>query len=207
MLTAGDNNWGHTLRLAAQMMCWLYLKKRIGSGDIDVLDRSFTLLKDAVDKGYFLVNGRAAGSRFMNTVNVACVNKKTEWAKRFIDKYQKYLPEETRRNRVLLSKAYVNTAEKNWDKALDNLNLVEKALLVNRWSARFMIIKVYYEMYAEENDYSFLESQLNNFREFLQRNKEGLSEPNYKGGLGFVKMLNLFLSDMNGNELLNAYWL
>ena len=127
----------------------------------------FNLFEEGLEKGIFILNEELAPWRFNNAIAAALRLGKLDWAEQFIEKYKKYLPLETQQNTYTFNLARVYRYQRKFDKVLGLLRNLEYEDIGYNLISKTMLINAYYEL--EEQD--ALESFMESFRVFLNRNK------------------------------------
>jgi len=145
-----------------------YCTGKINKGNRDFLQEYFNLFEDAIKKGIFIQNGELAIWRFNNIVAAALRLGKLEWAEEFVENYKQALPLETRENTYTFNLARVYLYQKKFSSVLHLLRGLEYEDIFYNLISKVMLTITYYEL--EEND--TLDSFLESFRVFLNRNKE-----------------------------------
>lgn len=131
------------------------------------LQEYFDLFEDGLRKGVFIVNGEMATWRFNNTVAVALRLGKLDWAEQFIEDFKGFLQAETRENTYTFNLARVYRYQRKFDKVLALLRNLEYEDIGYNLISKTMLINAYYELDEQDALDSFIES----FRVFLNRNK------------------------------------
>lgn len=127
----------------------------------------FDLFEDGLEKGIFIINEELATWRFNNAIAVALRLGKLDWAEHFIEKYKKYLPTETQQNTYTFNLARVYRYQRKFDKVLDLLRNLEYEDIGYNLITKTMLVNAYYEL----DEHDALESFMESFRVFLNRNK------------------------------------
>lgn len=131
------------------------------------LKEFFDLFENGLEKGIFIINDELATWRFNNAIAVALRLGKYDWAEQFIEKYKKYLPAETQQNTYTFNLARVYRYQRKFDKVLSLLRNLEYEDIGYNLISKTMLLNAYYELDEHEALESFMES----FRVFLNRNK------------------------------------
>lgn len=145
-----------------------YCTGMLNKGNRVFLNEYFELFENAIEKKIFIINDELASWRFNNIVGVALRLGKLEWAEKFIEHYKDYLPADTRQNTYTFNLARVFRYQGKFDKVLGLLSNVEYEDIGYNLISKAMLTITYYELDEIETLDSFLES----FRVFLNRNKK-----------------------------------
>jgi len=127
----------------------------------------FDLFEDGLEKGIFIINDELATWRFNNAIAVALRLGKLDWAEQFIEKYKKHLPAETQENTYTFNLARVYRYQRKFDQVLNLLRNLEYEDIGYNLISKTMMVNAYYEL----DELDALESFMESFRVFLNRNK------------------------------------
>lgn len=144
-----------------------YCIGKLNKGNKIFLQEYFELFEDGLDKRIYIVNEELATWRFNNAVGVALQLGKVEWAENFIETYKKYIPIDTQQNSYTFNLARVYRYQNKFDKALLLLRGVEYEDIGYNLISKAILIISYYEL----DEHDALESFMESFRAFLNRNK------------------------------------
>ncbi|MEZ4850980.1 MAG: hypothetical protein R3B93_20660 [Bacteroidia bacterium] len=144
-----------------------YCIKMINSGNARYEQHLFSLFQNLLDKELLIENGVIDHRKYKNIITVGLRMKEYNWVKDFLDQYRKYLPEKFQGNAYHYNLASYFYEQDEYSQALQLLNQISFSDVYYHLSSRAMILKIYYEM-EEENA---LDSLLDTFRIFLNRNK------------------------------------
>lgn len=145
-----------------------YCTGKINQGDRGFLQEYFDVFEDAIKKGIFLQKGELAPWRFNNIIAAALRLGKLDWAEEFIEKFKDFLPADTRQNTYTFNLARVYRYQRKFDKVLSLLRNVEYEDIGYNLISKAMLTITYYEM----DEFEALDSFLESFRVFLNRNKK-----------------------------------
>ena len=173
---------------------------------------TFEIIQMSIDRKYAVRNGELGYQNFINAVIIATnieINN-ISWAKEMIIKNNHLINVELREDTILLSKAFIDYAEKNYGDALEKLNQIE------HWrqytfgiQGRLLKLKCYYELDIETNG-NYLDTAeylADSYRNYLRRNKI-FSDPINKSIINLITftikiMRNRYSKKYTPNELLN----
>jgi len=144
-----------------------YCINKINKSQMDFSRETFEVYREAVEKGFTLSENEVSASDFRNIVVVALRVNEIEWASLFIEKYSGYLQPKFRHNAVQFSLARVEMYRKNYKKVLDHLMVITFEDVWYNLGVKTMQLAAYYEL----EEYDALESLLNAFKMFINREK------------------------------------
>jgi len=144
-----------------------YCIKQINSGNNNYLIKLFEIYDEKLTHNISINNDSIAEFDFKNIVTVALRVEKYEWTEKFIDKYQKYLPDDHHENAVNYNKARLYFYLKEYKEGLKHLLAVEFTDIYYSLDSRALLLKTYYEL----DDVESAASLINAFRIYLKRDK------------------------------------
>jgi tetratricopeptide (TPR) repeat protein len=126
---------------------------------------------------------------FKNIITISLVVGEYEWAEQFIQEYAGYLPSDIRENARTFNLANLYFFQKKYDRVIELLQNVEYSDVVYALSAKFVLVRTYYET----EEFMALDSLIDSFRIFLRRNKliSKTFKTEYNNFLLFVKKLSI----------------
>jgi hypothetical protein len=145
-----------------------YCTGKINQGKQEFLQEYFDLFESAIEQSVFLVKGELAPWRFNNMVGAALRLRKLSWAEAFIEKYKQHLPTDARKNTYSFNLARVYRYQGKFDKVLKLLHNLEYPDIGYNLITKTMLVITYYEL----DEFDALNSFLESFRAFLNRNKK-----------------------------------
>lgn len=157
-----------------------YCTGKLNRGNRVFLQEYFDLFEDAIHKDIFLQKGELAQWRYNNIIGVALRLGKLDWAEKFVENYKSYLNQNTRENTYTFNLARVYRYQKKFNKVLVLLQSVDYEDIIYNLISKAMLVITYYELDEVDTLDSFLES----FRVFLNRNK---NVPYRKNHLNLIK--------------------
>lgn len=172
-----------------------YCIRRVNRGFSEFLPEYFDLLLKSIELRVFVVNGILATVRFNNMVVVGLRLGKLEWADQFVEKNKILLDPSVRQNIVKFNLARINLYKKEYEKVLFYIRDVEYEDIINNLTSKIMICISYYEL----DEYNTLDSFIEAFRTFLNRQKEiqtGIKQSH----LHFLKFLRQLMRKTTKNE-------
>lgn len=148
-----------------------YCTGKLNKGNRPFLQEYFDLFEDAMNKKVFLQKDELAQWRYNNIVGVALRLGKLDWAEDFVEKYKSHLNINTRENTYSFNLARVYRYQKKYEKVLSLLQSVEYEDIIYSLISKAILVITYYEL----NEIAALDSFLESFRTFLNRNKKKIS--------------------------------
>ncbi len=179
--TFGENEQINILLLFLQYAIQVHEK-----GIANLLQEHFDIYSFGINHKILYTDKHIMPFIFFNTVQAACELGRLEWAKHFINEQSKYLHKTHQENITLLSKAYLNCCQTNYDEALVCMREInykkhyyydilirmirircffeqkETELLHNYISATYIFIRRHKEMSSP------LKERVNNFTRFVE---------------------------------------
>lgn len=141
--------------------------KMINRGFADYHEHLFRLFQALLENGLLLEDGFMDHRKYKNIVTVGLRLRAFDWVKNFLHGYRNQLSPEFRENAFTYNLAAYHYELKEFGMAIPLLNQVSFTDVYYHLSAKAMMLKVYFEM---EEDLA-LESLLDTFRIFLDRNR------------------------------------
>ncbi|MBK8558244.1 MAG: hypothetical protein IPL65_22050 [Lewinellaceae bacterium] len=168
-----------------------YCTGKLNKGDRFFMQEHFDIFVEAIEKGIFMVNGELAPWRFNNAVGVALGLGKLEWAERFVEQYKDMLPQSTRQNTYAFNLARVYRFQGKYKEVLQLLSDLEYEDIGYNLLSKRMVIMTYYDL----DEFDALESYMESFRVFLNRNKgiPAMRRRSYLNWLKYVRRLTRLL--------------
>lgn len=148
-----------------------YCTGKLNKGNRLFLQEYFDLFEDAMNKKIFLQKDELAQWRYNNIVGVALRLGKLDWAEEFVEKYKNHLNVNTRENTYTFNLARVYRYQKKYEKVLSLLQSVEYEDIIYSLISKAILVITYYEL----DEIAALDSFLDSFRAFLNRNKKKIS--------------------------------
>lgn len=148
-----------------------YCTGKLNKGNRPFLQEYFDLFEDAMNKKIFLQKDELAQWRYNNIVGVALRLGKLDWAEEFVKKYKNHLNINTRENTYTFNLARVYRYQKKYEKVLSLLQSVEYEDIIYSLISKAILVITYYEL----DEIGALDSFLDSFRAFLNRNKKKIS--------------------------------
>ena len=161
---------------------------------------SFELYELGMKKNIFLLNGVLDRFTFGNTIITALNLGKFSWVDKFITDNSNLIEDRYRSNYVAFYRARLHFERKEYNKAMKLLAQSDYDDILMAFSAKIMLLKMYYEL----DEFNVLDSLLASMQTYLQRKKVmGYHKTNYKNIIKFTKkLLKIFPNDREGKEIL-----
>ncbi len=151
-------------------------------GNFVYLKESLDLYKKSLDKELLYVNSEITPWTFKNIVSIALRQKEYEWTENFIIQYGDKINKLYQQNAVNFGLAMVYFSKKEFGKTISLLNKVEYDEIYYSLDAKVLTISTYYEL----DEYMFLGSFFESFKNYLNRNKN-VSQSNKIRYLNLIK--------------------
>jgi hypothetical protein len=167
-----------------------YCKRRIAEGSAKFLSEEFAINKAEIkSETYMNERGEMPPVFYRNAVKTALIQKKFDWAVKFINKHKHELPEPVRESSYLYSLSLCSFERGDYGKSLEFLSAVKFEEAYQKVEARILQIMIYYELDSDET----LRSSLEAFRHFIKNNKL-IPEKRKIPYTGFYRALNKLIS-------------
>ena len=172
-----------------------YCIKRLNAGDRHFIREAFELYRAGLDNQTLLEDGKISSYTYKNITGLGIALLENDWIEDFLAHYKKYLHPRERENTWRYNLAYFYFQKKNYTKAMQLLRQVEFKDSLNNFDARRILLKCYFEL----GEFNALESLLDSFSRYIQRQKEiGYHRENYLNMVRFVKkIIHSRLDDKN----------
>ncbi|MBN8684188.1 MAG: hypothetical protein J0L99_16195 [Chitinophagales bacterium] len=170
-----------------------YCTGKVNKGGREFLQDYFDLFNEAMRRQIFIQNGELAQWRFNNIIGAALRLGKLDWAEKFVENHKDYLNPTTRENTYTFNLARVYRYQKKYHKVLTLLQSVEYEDIIYNFISKAMLIISYYEL----DELDALDSFLESFRVFLNRNKNAPYRTNH---LNLIKYMRRILRIMPGDK-------
>ncbi|MEZ4775759.1 MAG: hypothetical protein R3D00_21445 [Bacteroidia bacterium] len=141
--------------------------KMINQGQAEYQAHLFGLFQDLMDQNLLIENGHLDHRKYKNIITVGLRMEAFDWVWKFLFEYRDHLSTEYRENAFTYNLAAYHYERRQYHQALPLLNQVNFTDVYYHLSAKAMMLKIYFEM---EEDLA-LESLLDTFRIFLDRNR------------------------------------
>ncbi|MFT4535395.1 MAG: hypothetical protein ACJA1A_002463 [Saprospiraceae bacterium] len=166
----------------------------VNKGNLSFQEETLDVYKGALAKETLFENGYLTTVSFNNIVFFALRVGEYDWAEQFVENYMDRLNDTDRPSSVSISLARIEFYRKNYGKVIELLQEVEMNSAVYNLSSKTILLLSYYEL----DEFDALDSFINSFRVFLNREKSisARKKNAYKNLLKYVtRLINLRDSD------------
>jgi hypothetical protein len=166
-----------------------YCAFKVNQGRTEYNKVMFGLFRQSIRLKILLEDDILQEGIFKNIITISLVVGEYEWAEQFIQEYAGYLPSDIRENARTFNLANLYFFQKKYDRVIELLQNVEYSDVVYALSAKFVLVRTYYET----EEFMALDSLIDSFRIFLRRNKliSKTFKTEYNNFLLFVKKLSI----------------
>ncbi len=189
---------GHFLSKEELGGLYVYLQnfcaKKINSGESHYYSEMFGNFKNIIKNEIFL-GGKMNAALFNNVTVTGIGAGEYEYVETFIHKYVERLPKNIQENELTYNLARLYFAQKKYAKVIEQLRTAEYKDVFYAMSARWMMVKTYYEL----DEYNALESLLDSFRIYLLRKKE-ITSTHRRQYLNMVRFVQKIIRLMPGDK-------
>lgn len=168
--------------------CNYCIDTKINSGRIDYFQQLFELYQLGLSSGALLTTGSLQHQDYKNIVTVGLHVKAFDWVEQFIREYTSQLPAEEQSIALSYNLAKVYFSKGQYQQVIEQLQEIDYPNVVYALGARLLLLKTYFEL----DEIQPLDSLIDSFRIYLQRNKviSGEIKKQYLNVLRFVKKLS-----------------
>lgn len=163
-----------------------YCIKRLNSGERDFIREAFELFRSGLENETLLEEGILSSFTYKNITRLGMALMENKWVEQFLEDFKKYLHPRERENTWRYNLAFFYFQQEKYQPAMQLLLRVEFKDMLNNLDARRMLLKSYFEL----GEYNALDSLLDSFSRYIQRQKEmGYHRENYLNLIRFVKKI------------------
>lgn len=163
-----------------------YCIKRLNTGDREFIREAFELFRSALKNKTLLEKGFFSSFTYKNITRLGMALAENEWVEQFLENYKRHLHPRERENTWRYNLAFFYFQQEKYRSAMQLLVQVDFKDVLNNLDARRMLLKSYFEL----GEYDALDSLLDSFSRYLQRQKEmGYHRENYFNLIRFVKRI------------------
>jgi hypothetical protein len=172
-----------------------FCTKKINTGENEYLQHYFDLNQLGLKNGFLLENGILSKFIYKNAVSIAIRLKKYDWVRQFLEEYKPLLHSKDRQATYSYNLAVYYLSLNEFEKAQSLLQNVDLGDLQTNLAGRGLLLRIYYETKA----FDALDSLLDSFQVFIQRQKDiGYYKDNY---LNLIKITRQILkTDLVDND-------
>lgn len=163
-----------------------YCIKRLNAGERSFIRAAFELFRSGLKNETLLEGGFLSSFSYKNITRLGMALQENDWVDNFLATYKKYLYPRERENTWRYNLAFFYFQQQRYMEAMPLLTQVEFKDVLNNLDARRMLLKSYFEL----GEYNALDSLLDSFSRYIQRQKEmGYHKDNYLNLIRIVKKL------------------
>ncbi len=144
---------------------------------------NFELWNQALDNEIILTNGEISPWAFKNIITLALRLNEFNWVEEFIETYGSKINKEYRDNAINYNKALFYFYKKEYDKAIPLSQKVQFDEMNYGLGARSLLLSIFYEL----NEFDVLQSILDSFKVFVNRNKS-ITDERKKSYLQLIRL-------------------
>jgi hypothetical protein len=198
-----ENNWQFLPKVEALQIygaAFNFCTKKINNGENEYLEHYFDLNESGLKNGSLLENGIISKFIFKNAISAGIKLQKFTWVRQFLDDYKPLLHIKDRETTYNYNLAVYYLSINEFDKAKVLLHQADFGDLQTNLAGRALLVRIYYET----NALDALDSLLDSFQVFIQRQKDiGYYKDNYLNLIKIIRqILKTDLKDLNKkNEL------
>ncbi len=163
-----------------------YCIKRLNTGGDKYVKELFDLYKLGLNSVVLDDKGMITPASFKNIIAVGLKLKEYNWTEKFIREYSQKLEEQYQGDYLDYNLAKLYFEKKDYGRVIEMIREVDFIDIFIAVDARTLLIKTYFEI----DEYEILDSQLDSFRQFVQRKKEvAYHRKNYLNTIRFTRQL------------------
>jgi hypothetical protein len=173
-----------------------YCIRRQNRGELEYVREALDLFQLGLSDGVLFENGVLSPYTYKNVLMLALKINDYDWAKQFLNDYEKFLPEKERENLFKYNYAIYSFRKKDYDKAIQLLQEVNLKEVLFNLDARRMLARIYYDL----NEFSALDSYIESSKIYLHRQNDiGYHKESYTN---FFRTIEKFLkSDLRSTAV------
>ena len=163
-----------------------YCIKRLNAGERHFIREAFELFRSGLKNETLLEDQMLSSFTYKNITRLGIALQENDWVEQFLEDYKKVLHPSERENSWRYNLAFVYFEQQKYKSAMQLLLQVEFKDVLNNLDARRMLLKSYFEL----GEYNALDSLLDSFSRYIQRQKKlGYHKENYHNLIRFVKSI------------------
>jgi hypothetical protein len=173
-----------------------YCIRRQNRGELEYVREALDLFQLGLSERVLFESGVLSPYTYKNVLMLALKINDYEWAKQFLNDFEKYLPEKERENLYKYNYAIYCFRKQDYSKAIDLLQEVNLKEVLFNLDARRMLARVYYDL----KEFSALDSYVESSKIYLHRQNDiGYHKESY---INFFRILEKFLkSDLKSTAI------
>ena len=199
-LCSDVHNYSDEIAIIVYEKCRTFLTKKVSIGNYRFSEKLLYMFKLGIQRGYLLYNGTMPKNLFYSLFSTACGLGKVEWAKNYLEDYIDLIPKKNLSSIKKLAEAEINFVEFYFTETISILNKLEIIDLNMKLKQRYMLICSFFVIH---DNYSFIDSQINNHNQFFYYNKSRMKNSLFKGGLNLGKIIRLLVTGIDESEINN----
>lgn len=141
---------------------------RMNAGEEIYVREVFDLYCQALETELILVNGQITPWSFKNIITAGLRLNEFDWVEKFIHDNNKFLDEKFRENAITFNLAQLYFYKKEYKKVIEQLSKVDYEDFTYNLNSKTLLMASYYEL----DEFEALNSLLDAFRLYVQRNKK-----------------------------------
>ena len=170
-----------------------FCARKINSGKNEYLQHYFELNQSGFSNGRLLENGIISKFMYKNAATSGLRLEKYDWVRQFLDDYKPFLHSKEREAVYSYNLATYYFRKKDYDNAQILFQRADFGDILTNLAAKAMLLRIYVETNSEDA----LESLLDSFQTYIQRQKEiGYYKDNY---LNFIRIVRK-IRHLNPND-------
>ncbi len=172
-----------------------YTTRQIDCGNEKYKAWQFELYKTSLQKNTIVIDGQMTHTTYLNIVVSALSQNDFQWTEKFIHDYKNKLISTHQENACSFAMAFLYFTKKELLSSYDELKKIKTGILEYKLRIKSLLLRVLYEINSTLNvKEEELEKHINNFKVFINRNKEKYSKEkikSYNNYISFVEKLYL----------------
>lgn len=188
-----NQNISSELRTMMFEFCDRFLRKQLNLNNDEYYSKKILEFYDfGMQEKIMLYQGSISSLKFQNIIQVACVIKEHDWADQFLLKYKDLVPSQYVSENHSLALVQINCGRKKYDEAIEIVLITDFKTFGLKLLSRWYLLICYFITHDNED---FMDSQINNYSQFIYYNKKRISATNFESSLNLVKIIRLAISN------------
>ena len=176
---------------------------RMNAGEEPYVREAFELYCQSLENGLLLVQGQITPWSYKNVVTIGLRLKEIDWVEKFIHDFSTLLDIRYRENAITFNLAQLYFYKKDYQRVIEQLSKVEYEDFTYNLNSKTLLMASYYEL----DEFDALNSLLDTFRLYVQRNKKLTKGKgsHYQNTIALVrKLMKIKLGDTKQIEKLTS---
>jgi hypothetical protein len=169
-----------------------YCIRRQNRGELEYVREALNLFQLGLSEGILFESGVLSPYTYKNVLMLALKINDYEWAKQFLNDFEKFLPEKERDNLYKYNYAIYSFRKKDYDKAIQLLQEVNLKEVLFNLDARRMLARIYY--LHRQKDIGYQKDMYSNFFRILEKT--------IKSNLKLATVKDAIKTEIEGTQLL-----